>query len=233
MNFKKTMFALAIGSVGIMGSVSAHAVANTFSFNGGTIVNGAPTGGSWFSMLATDTNSDGIPDQNVYTAMRAAGTTGADLSPGTLNFDVAEPITVGAGGTAHNSGNSIDRDWSFFSAWGAHFTNQALEVNWDGVSNTATVHMAGWQVAWNGGVIDMGAGADAIINLGGDGLGGNNDTLDYSAVVPSGSFAGVNYAVHLAGNATLQPVPEASTYGMMLAGLGLVGFAVRRRKQSV
>lgn len=26
------------------------------------------------------------------------------------------------------------------------------------------------------------------------------------------------------------PIPEASTYGMMLAGLGLVGFAVRRRK---
>ena len=29
---------------------------------------------------------------------------------------------------------------------------------------------------------------------------------------------------------TVTPVPEASTYGMMLAGLGLVGFAVRRRK---
>lgn len=29
----------------------------------------------------------------------------------------------------------------------------------------------------------------------------------------------------------LLAVPEASTYGMMLAGLGLVGFAVRRRKQ--
>jgi hypothetical protein len=29
---------------------------------------------------------------------------------------------------------------------------------------------------------------------------------------------------------TAAPVPEASTYGMMLAGLGLVGFAVRRRK---
>jgi len=28
------------------------------------------------------------------------------------------------------------------------------------------------------------------------------------------------------------PVPEASTYGMMLAGLGLVGFAARRRKQA-
>jgi hypothetical protein len=27
-------------------------------------------------------------------------------------------------------------------------------------------------------------------------------------------------------------VPEASTYGMMLVGLGLVGFAVRRRTQT-
>ncbi|MBC2732195.1 PEP-CTERM sorting domain-containing protein [Thiobacillus sp.] len=235
MTFTKTLFALAIGSVGIMGSMSAHAVANTFSFNGGTVAGGVPTGGSWFSMLATDTNSDGIADTNVYTAMRAAGTTGTDLSPGTLNFDVAEPITVGAPG-GHNSGNSIDRDWSFFNAWGAHFTDQALEVTWDGVSNTATVHMAGWQVAWNGGVIDMGAGADAIINLGGDGLGGNNDTLDYSAIVPSGGFAGVQYGLHLQGNATLAvpaPIPEASTYGMMLAGLGLVGFAVRRRKQAI
>lgn len=31
-------------------------------------------------------------------------------------------------------------------------------------------------------------------------------------------------------NMTAAPVPEASTYGMMLAGLGMVGFAVRRRK---
>lgn len=32
--------------------------------------------------------------------------------------------------------------------------------------------------------------------------------------------------------ATTAPIPEASTYGMMLAGLGLVGFAVRRRNAS-
>jgi hypothetical protein len=29
----------------------------------------------------------------------------------------------------------------------------------------------------------------------------------------------------------ITPVPEASTYGMMLAGLGLVGIAASRRKQ--
>jgi hypothetical protein len=34
----------------------------------------------------------------------------------------------------------------------------------------------------------------------------------------------------IAPNAPTAPIPEASTYGMMLAGLGLVGFAVRRRK---
>jgi hypothetical protein len=236
MNFTKTMFALAIGSVGIMGSVSAHAVANTFEFiGGGASVSGglaAPTG-SWFSMLAMDTDSDGIPDSNLYTAMRAAGTTGTPGPNGMLNMDVAEPITIGAGGTNHNTGNSIDRDWSFFSAWGAHFTNQALEVTWDGVSNLASVNMAGWTVAWNGGAIDMGAGGPAVINLGGDGLGGGNDTLDYNAIVPSGGFAGVAYGLHMVGNATLAPVPEASTYGMMLAGLGLVGFAVRRRKQGI
>ncbi len=34
-------------------------------------------------------------------------------------------------------------------------------------------------------------------------------------------------------NFNMTTVPEASTYGMMLAGLGLVGFAVRRRKQVI
>ena len=40
-----------------------------------------------------------------------------------------------------------------------------------------------------------------------------------------GPFPGFSANFHMAA-----PVPEASTYGMMLAGLGLVGFAVRRRK---
>jgi hypothetical protein len=38
------------------------------------------------------------------------------------------------------------------------------------------------------------------------------------------NFIGVNGSVNVAA------VPEAETYAMMLAGLGLVGFAARRRK---
>lgn len=53
-----------------------------------------------------------------------------------------------------------------------------------------------------------------------------------AAVVPGsedGAFIGGNWAFDL-NAANLAPVPEASTYAMMLAGLGLVGFAAQRRK---
>lgn len=44
------------------------------------------------------------------------------------------------------------------------------------------------------------------------------------------SFGGSVADWHIEGVGTVAAIPEASTYGMMLAGLGLVGFAVRRRK---
>ena len=49
--------------------------------------------------------------------------------------------------------------------------------------------------------------------------GGNNPALSHLIV-----FA------REAGGGSVTSVPEASTYGMMLAGLGLVGFAVRRKQ---
>jgi hypothetical protein len=236
MNIKQTLFALAIGSMGITCTTSTLA-ANTFSFVGAGLSPGeyiAPTG-SWYSILAADTDTDYIPDANLYTPIRAAGSTGAPGPNGTLNFDVVNTITVGPGGTvgsgggAHNSGNMIDRDASLFAAWGAHSTTGALEIAWDGLSNTATVDMRDWRWNWNGGTYDMGAGDPALLNNQ-DGIWGNgDDTLDYTTIM-TGSFAGVEYGLHLVGSASLTPVPEASTYGMMLAGLGLVGFAVRRRK---
>jgi hypothetical protein len=35
-----------------------------------------------------------------------------------------------------------------------------------------------------------------------------------------------------AGHLTLAPVPEPATYGMMLGGLGVLGFLARRRKNN-
>lgn len=46
---------------------------------------------------------------------------------------------------------------------------------------------------------------------------------------PQGLITGAGASYELTFSAAA-PVPEASTYGMMLAGLGLVGFAARRRR---
>ena len=64
----------------------------------------------------------------------------------------------------------------------------------------------------------------------------NADGSLTAAVVPGmeeSPFPGYNANFNLSAPGlytTTAPIPEASTYGMMLAGLGLVGFAVRRRK---
>lgn len=47
-----------------------------------------------------------------------------------------------------------------------------------------------------------------------------------------GPFQGFEANFNFTNTTATAPIPEASTYGMMLAGLGLVGFAVRRRNAS-
>ena len=58
-------------------------------------------------------------------------------------------------------------------------------------------------------------------DLNGNGSIGTGEFGEWSIDAVAGTITFTNPAM---------PVPEASTYGMMLAGLGLVGFAVRRRK---
>jgi hypothetical protein len=228
MNFKQTLFALAIGGMSLTGVMNAHA-ANTFSFVGGgddSSRTSAPTG-SFISFSPIVPEEDDLP---LYVSIRAADSTGIPGPNGILNFDIENTITVGAGGSAHNSGNMIDRDAGLFLVWAAHSTTGALEITWDGVSNTAAVNMSDWRWNYNGGTINVGTGSPALLSNQ-DGIWGNgDDTLDYSVMMDPGFNPNTNYNLHLVGSASLTPVPEASTYGMMLAGLGLVGFAVRRRK---
>lgn len=70
---------------------------------------------------------------------------------------------------------------------------------------------------------------ETLTNLGGGNYG---VVVRYASTVQGGSFSGFQANWRLEGvmSTATAPIPEASTYGMMLAGLGLVGFAVRRRK---
>lgn len=76
---------------------------------------------------------------------------------------------------------------------------------------------------------------------GGDGgLGGGFTFANTNGVDPLGLGASAGwYCVgcwspdHMQFSATMVPVPEPETYAMLLAGLGLLGFAARRRQQNV
>ena len=105
-------------------------------------------------------------------------------------------------------------------------------------STVAGLDFSGWSLTFAGVVYEMGSGAwgsgftDGVANFAWDGSYGSRYTLDYAATVPvpQGAFGSTVYRLHLEG--TVQAVPEASTWGMMLAGLGLVGLAVRRRRRA-
>lgn len=85
--------------------------------------------------------------------------------------------------------------------------------------------------------------AQAAVNLPASGWGGNDGIVgsvgltisnQLFAYAPGGSAASIHKdLVTLTGLAVAAPVPEASTYGMMLAGLGLVGFVARRARRPV
>jgi len=244
MNFTKTIFALAIGSVGIMGAMSAHAVAvntgDTLGITAGVTLfdaNGYQTNvtGSWFAM-DNDKNS------------KLAGTEKVALSEGTTGLVIGTTTSAGAshaGAVAAGDTNAITDPWAFFGNTGSDYLTVA--VTGDTVSG---LNLSGWTVTWNGvAAIPMGSGAWTPTNAASagvatgtytngtakfswDGVYGSMYTLDYMGTVPVGDasgFGGVQYALHLTGT-TVAAVPEASTYGMMLAGLGLVGFMASRRR---
>jgi hypothetical protein len=53
-----------------------------------------------------------------------------------------------------------------------------------------------------------------------------------ATLIGSNSYAGAGFIDGLA-FVNVAAVPEPSTYALMLAGLGLVGFVARRRKKSI
>ncbi len=100
-----------------------------------------------------------------------------------------------------------------------------------------TVDMSGWGGVWSATAKDYTLGPDAagalVSSFQAIDATHYYYTMDWSHTITAAEdadFATQRADWHLEGVATVAAVPEASTYGMMLAGLGLVGFAVRRRK---
>lgn len=190
---------------------------------GGTFPNctyGASTvSGSYF---VVDASGDGVFDEAERTAMQNAGT----------GLTLGSAQAIGA----------IDNMWSFGGNDGWHTTDTVLGV--PSVNADGTVDMTGWNVFWNGGDINMGTGAAATVACVSGTMtcaDGEAFILDYNAIVPSGNFYGLGYALHLEGcvspNLALTncdsvpsiPVPAA----VWLFGSGLLGLiGIARRKKA-
>lgn len=123
---------------------------------------------------------------------------------------------------------------TFFGSRAADITalyNEAYAGSLGGNGTAAAMQLALWEVANDNGILSSGgvrtvAGTDAGLTSGAQALLSN-----------LGAFAGPSqYSLTLYTSSSNQdylvasPVPEPETYAMMLAGLGMLGFAARRRK---
>lgn len=247
--FTKNTFALALGCVGIVAAMSAHAdsltTGSVLSINAGVaeldsygnIAN--VTSGSWFGM-----DNDGNA--------KIAGTEKVPLAMGTDGLVIGMTTSPGASHAGAPTGadtNSITAPWNFFGNTGSDYLTSAVTGGTEGLD------FSGWTVTWAGiPAIPMGAGvwqplnctaigctgitfAEGVADFQWDGTDGGSYILNYAGTVPEGDasgFGNVKYYLHLEGTVDLAaPVPEAETYAMMLAGLGLVGVMVSRRRRSL
>jgi hypothetical protein len=248
MYFRKSAVSLVIGTVGIMTVMTANAA----TLNNGDSLSiatgiysldeyGDPiniASGSWYTWNNVDTFS-------IHSYAKSA------LSQGTTGIVIGQATSPGAshpGFPVGSDTNDIDAPFDFLATTGSHYTVTGITG-----STTTGLDMSGWHLAYNGGsgvnFGYMGSGAwtptnaaangmatsgyaDGIGIFNWDGVYGHTYTLDYTTTVPVDDMSGLGttgFAFHLTGVVTAA-VPEASTYCMMLVGLGLVGLQLRRRK---
>lgn len=184
----------------------------------GTNANGSPivTGGSWFAMDLNGNSSIGATERT--------------------------PITMGSKGIVIGVNQPVGEidTWTFNGSTGRDYTPTTAITG----STTTGLNMSGWVVNWGGSDIPMPSGAwnptncatvgvpcsntSGVGTFTWDGVSGHAYTLNYAATVPTGSFSGTKYYLHLEGNVSTVPVPAA----VWLLGSGLMGLVGVARRRS-
>jgi hypothetical protein len=217
MNLQKTLLAVALAGA----SLGAQAVETTMTVTGGSFAMGFFTPNGPISFAALGSGAADITD--TYNA------------PG---WDTGAAQTGAASGTigAFAFGSAWVNTYTAASATQAGVAGGGPAPVFNGpLTNGAfTIDMSSFFANWN--TTDFSQGNSSVSGtLSNCGAAGCDFTMGWDSLIVGGPFNGntgtwvLNGTI--AGAAVVPPpVPEASTYGMMLAGLGLVGFAVRRRK---
>lgn len=162
--------------------------------------------------------------------------TAGPVAFGAFGFDLADaygsnanlfPFFGGAVGVFTQDGTATYIPASAIGLpWGTNVVSGGPVPNGDITGSVITMDLSAITAAWNGSNFNQ--GNSSVVGSYNAGTGAF--TATWSSTIVGGAFAGKTGVWNVQGTAAVAAVPEASTYGMMLAGLGLVGFAVRRRK---
>ena len=159
---------------------------------------------------------------------------GSPGTPGSWAFSGAATELIGAQNTALGSSftffggpvNVFLGDGTYAPYGGAAVQGgNPVSAMVDATAGTITVDLSSWTAFWNGTNFNQGtptATGTYDANAG-------TFSIGWASTVVGGPFDGQTGNWTLQGN--VAAVPEASTYGMMLAGLGLVGGMVARRRK--
>lgn len=225
MNFKKTLLAVAVAGASVA-SVNAHAIETTMTVNSGSFGMGFFTGGGYIPITGFGSGAADITDQYNpagwdTSVAQASGVAApgsiASFTFGTGTVDQVNTFTAAASGQAGVVGGGPAPVFT------GTLTNGAT-----------TMDMSSFFANWNGTEFNQGNSAAAMTLSGCTGSGltaACNYSMSWTSLIVGGPFNNQTGSWILGG--TVAAVPEASTYGMMLAGLGLVGFAARRRTRRI
>ncbi len=188
----------------------------------------------WNGTAFVDANEHAL-SWNTGTATIAAGSvvvfTEIDAAPEVIRASVGTLALAGSGGTNLGFAKSNETVYAFLGSSGVAPTTFLTALTTENDSASANITNAG---------LTIGVNAIALVNDAdfGEYTGARTGQASFASYaslvndaanwndVGSGEFTG-NVLNSTAFSVTA--VPEASTYGMMLAGLGLVGFMARRR----
>jgi hypothetical protein len=221
-NLKAALFASAILSMGVMPAQADIIISEVAPWASGN----SALAKDWFELTNT-------------------GSTAVDIT----GWKMDDSSNAFASAVALNGITSIAAGESVIFIESATSASSAFISNWFGASAPAGLQIGNY----TGSGVGLGTGGDGVSIFDASGVlqakvsfgtsdsaapfqtfdnaaGLNNATISLlSAVGTNGAFLAFN-GNEIGSPGTIAAVPEASTYAMLLAGLGLVGFMARRRK---
>lgn len=233
MNFTMTKIAAALVlTVATAGAQAAVVGTTDMQITGGTFGMGAFTGGvsNPITLFGTNDITDqyNLPGWNTAVAQ----TTGVIASGASLSF------AFGTGPTDQVNG--------FFAPTAAGATGGGAFPTFNGSlvnGNVSSIDMNSYFANWGGTSFNQGNAAQvgngnnplvSNLTMSGCTASGCNWNMSWKSTIVGGPFNTQKGTWALSGTiASVAAVPEASTFGMMAAGLGLVGFAARRRTRRI